>query len=122
MSQLFPGRAPAGRETLACMLGGLRCPEVVEESDDELAARAAESVSRRLGLKGEVRTLGVARWPRAVPQPDPRHPRRMRALRDRLAALPPVALAGAYVAGVSVPDSAVSGATAAAELERRLRA
>jgi oxygen-dependent protoporphyrinogen oxidase len=122
MSQLFPGRAPAGRETLACMMGGLRRPEVVEESDDELAARSAETVSRWLGLRGEVRALGVARWPRAVPQPDPAHPRRMRALRDRLAALPPVALAGAYVAGVSVPDSAVSGATAAAELDRRLRA
>jgi oxygen-dependent protoporphyrinogen oxidase len=121
MSQLFPGRAPAGRELLACMMGGLRRPEIVEESEEALALRASESVTRMLGLRGEVRSLGVTRWPRAVPQPDPQHPRRLRAVRDRLAGLPPVALAGAYVAGVSVPDSAVSGASAAAELSRRLR-
>jgi oxygen-dependent protoporphyrinogen oxidase len=121
MSQLFPGRAPEGRELLACMLGGLRRPEIVEETEEELARRASEAVTRLLGLRGEVRPLGVTRWPRAVPQPDPEHPRRMRAVRDRLAALPPLALAGAYVAGVSVPDSAVSGASAAVELSRRLR-
>jgi oxygen-dependent protoporphyrinogen oxidase len=120
MSRLFPGRAPPGRELLACLLGGLRRPELLEEPDDVLVARAREDVARFLRLRGEVRGLGVARWPRAVPQPDREHPRRLSALRARLAALPPLALAGAHLEGVSVSESAASGLRAAAELQARL--
>ena len=39
MSQLFPGRAPAGRELLHCMLGGRRYPEAIDLSDDVLHKR-----------------------------------------------------------------------------------
>jgi oxygen-dependent protoporphyrinogen oxidase len=120
MSQLFPGRAPAGRELLACMLGGVRRPELLDEPDAALEARASEEVVRCLGLRGEVRGLGVARWPRAVPQPDRDHPRRLAALRARLAVLPPAALAGAHLEGVSVAESAASGLRAAADLLARL--
>jgi oxygen-dependent protoporphyrinogen oxidase len=113
MSQLFPGRAPAGHELLHCMLGGVRWPEAVHLPDAELHARLAEDLSRTLGLADPPESLGFVRWPRAVPQPGREHRARMRWLSDRLDDLPGLALAGSYVAGVSVSDTLASGLAAA---------
>jgi oxygen-dependent protoporphyrinogen oxidase len=116
MSQLFPGRAPPDRELLHCMYGGVRSPEVVDEPDDDLTERVRRDLDGALGLRGEIRVISIQRYPRAIPQPGPLHPRRMRHLRARLAARPPIAVAGGWVAGVSFGDSAVSGVAAAREV------
>jgi oxygen-dependent protoporphyrinogen oxidase len=114
MSQLFPGRAPAGHELLHCMLGGVRWPEAVHLPDAALSARLAEDLSRTLGLADPPEPLGFVRWPRAVPQPARDHRARMRWLAERQGDLPGLALAGSYVAGVSVSDTLASGVAAAA--------
>jgi oxygen-dependent protoporphyrinogen oxidase len=116
MSRLFPDRAPPGKELLHCMLGGRRWPAAVAEPDDALFGRALGDLDRTLGLSGEPAPLGLARYERAVPQPGRDHAGRIRALRARLAARPGLALAGAYLAGVSVADSYVSGVRAAREV------
>lgn len=113
MSQLFPGRAPAGHELLHCMLGGVRWPEAVHLPDAALSARLAEDLSRTLGISDPPAPLGFVRWPRAVPQPGRDHHARIRWLGDRFADLPGLALAGSYVAGVSVSDTLASGVAAA---------
>ena len=115
MSRLFPDRAPPGRELLHCMLGGRRWPAAVAEPDDSLFRRALADLDRTLGLAGDPIPLGLARYERAVPQPGRDHAARIAAVRARLAARPGLALAGAYVAGVSVADSYVSGLRAARE-------
>ena len=116
MSRLFPDRAPMGRELLHCMLGGRRWPAAVAEPDDALVARALADLDRTLGLSGEPTPLGVARYERAVPQPGRDHRRRIAALRARLAERPGLALAGAYLDGVSVSESWASGLRAAHDL------
>lgn len=114
MSQLFPGRAPEGFELLHCMLGGERWPGVVSAGDDVVIERAVADLESLLGLRGTPESLGVGRWDRAIPQPGPEHPARMRWLHERLAQeAPGLTLAGAYVAGVSVSDSLASGLDAA---------
>jgi oxygen-dependent protoporphyrinogen oxidase len=120
MSRLFPGRAPEGCELLQCMLGGVRWPGAADEPDDRLVARALRDLDRILGLEGEPQALGVARWPGAIPQPGPDHVRRMGEVRARLSGAPGLALAGSYVAGVSVADSFASGLQAARDLARPL--
>jgi oxygen-dependent protoporphyrinogen oxidase len=116
MSRLFPDRAPPGRELLQCLYGGRRWPAAVAEPDDALHARAFADLDRTLGLGGEPLALGLARYEQAVPQPGRDHARRIAALRARLAARPGLALAGAYLDGVSVADSFASGVRAAREL------
>jgi len=116
MSRLFPDRAPPGRELLHCMLGGRRWPAAVAEPEDALLGRALADLDRALGLRGEPVPLGLARHERAVPQPGRDHPRRIAALRARLAARPGLGLAGAWVGGVSVGESYASGVRAAREL------
>jgi oxygen-dependent protoporphyrinogen oxidase len=116
MSQLFPGRAPAGRELLQCMLGGRRYPEAMDLSDDVLHKRVHADLEKTLGLRESPQLLAVTRWPRAIPQPDGDHPRRVAGIRQRLAELPGLALAGAYLDGVAVSDAAASGISAAQRL------
>jgi oxygen-dependent protoporphyrinogen oxidase len=113
MSQLFPDRAPEGCELLHCMLGGTRWPDAVSQGDDTLVERAVADLEGAIGLRGAPENLGVGRWERAIPQPGPEHPARMRWVQQRLAEeAPRLALAGAYVAGVSVSDALASGLAA----------
>jgi oxygen-dependent protoporphyrinogen oxidase len=114
MSQLFPGRAPEGQELLHCMLGGARWPEAAHAADASLVEQAVHDLEATIGLRGTPESLGVGRWRRAIPQPDRDHAARMRWVQERLAAdAPGLALAGAYVAGVSVSDALASGVAAA---------
>lgn len=116
MSRVFPERAPAGRELLAAMIGGARWPGAVDATDAELAARIGAGLERTLGLRDAPPPLAVARWPRAVAQPDPEHPRRVARLRELAARLGRLRLAGAYLDGVSVADALASGSRAATEV------
>jgi oxygen-dependent protoporphyrinogen oxidase len=118
MSQMFPGRAPAGRELLHCMLGGRRYPEAMDLSDDVLHKRVHADLEKTLGLRDSPQLLAVSRWPRAIPQPGADHPRRVAGIRQQLEGLPGLALAGAYLDGVAVADVAASGMAAAQRLSQ----
>ena len=98
------------------LIGGQRWPGAVDSPDDAVLERVAEGLERSLGHRGELRPLAVTRWRRAIPQPDRDHRSRIAALRERVTALPGVALAGAYLDGVAVADALASGVRAAASL------
>jgi protoporphyrinogen/coproporphyrinogen III oxidase len=116
MSQLFPGRAPAGFELLHCMLGGARWPDLAHLPDSAIESGLAEELSRTLGIEDAPPPLSVVRWPRAIPQPAGDHRSRMRWVDARLGDLPALALAGSYLGGVSVADSLRSGLAAASRV------
>jgi oxygen-dependent protoporphyrinogen oxidase len=115
MSQLFPGRAPEGRELLQCMIGGVRWPEAVDLPDDQLQQRVYDDLDRILGLRESPQSLTATRWRRAIPQPRRDHCQRVAEIRRRVRAWPGLALAGAYLDGVGVSDSLASGLGAARE-------
>ena len=116
MSQLFPGRAPAGHELLQCMIGGLRWPEAVDLPDDVIAEQLRADLDRVLGLRGDAEIVTLTRYAAAVAQPGRDHLRRVERIRAQLREQPGLALAGSYLAGVSVPDSFACGAAAAREV------
>jgi oxygen-dependent protoporphyrinogen oxidase len=113
MSRLFEGRAPPGRELLHAMLGGVRWPAVLQESDADLVEIVRADLDRCLGLRTPPRALAIRRWPRAIPQPGREHVRCIAAAQRRVDGLPGLALAGSYLAGVSVADALASGVRAA---------
>lgn len=117
LSQLFPGRAPAGRELLTAMLGGVRWREAVDQPDDILLEALHRDLERTLGLRGAGEALAVTRWPHAVPQPGRDHVGRIARVRKRAAQLGGLAFAGAWLDGVGVPDALTSGLPAAAALK-----
>jgi oxygen-dependent protoporphyrinogen oxidase len=116
MSQLFPSRAPAGRELLQCIVGGMRWPEALELSDEEVVKQVYADLDQILGLKEEPRVLAVTRWRQAIPQPRRDHVARIARIRKLLADFPGLALAGAYLGGISVSDSCESGLNAARDV------
>jgi oxygen-dependent protoporphyrinogen oxidase len=116
MSRVFPGRAPAGRELVTGLLGGLRWPGAADAADDELLGRLGRGLELALGLRDAAEPLAVTRWPRAVPQPGRDHPALVARLRERAAGLGALRLAGGYLDGIGVSDALISGARAAREL------
>ena len=119
LSELFPDRAPAGRQLLTLLAGGTRRPDVVGEPDDRVRATLLRELDAALGLRGEPTALGVTRWPRAVPQPGRRHGHVVANARARLARFPRLALAGASFDGVAFGDALASGAAAADRLSTK---
>ena len=119
MSRLFPGRAPAGRELVTAMIGGLRWPEALDRDDAGLIAAVHEGLDRALGTGDTPRPIAIARWPRAIAQPGPDHVSRIRGLRRSLSDLPPLALAGGWLDGVALSGALESGLNAASALPER---
>jgi oxygen-dependent protoporphyrinogen oxidase len=112
-SQLFPGRAPAGRELLTCLAGGVRKPDALAWPDDALFAALEKELDRVLGLREAPRALAITRWSHAVPQPGVDHVRRIADVRARLGRRPRCAMAGAHTDGVAFGESLASGVRAA---------
>jgi oxygen-dependent protoporphyrinogen oxidase len=118
MSQLFSGRAPAGRELVTALIGGARWRGAVDASDAEITRRVLGGLDRALGLAAEPRVLAITRWTHAVPQPGVDHVERIAALRARFANDPNLAFAGGWLDGVSVSDAFASGLAAGGALRR----
>lgn len=115
-SQLFPGRAPEGRDLLTLLAGGLRRPEALDWPDDRLVAALHAELDRVLGLRETPRLLAITRWRHAVPQPGRDHVRTIASARDRLARIGRVELVGAHTDGVAFGESLASGVRAARRL------
>ncbi|WP_306363614.1 protoporphyrinogen oxidase [Nocardia sp. CC227C] len=89
-------------------------------SDDDLVAAAVDDLATVTGAPIRPVAAVVQRWPGGLPQYGPGHTERIAALRDTLADLPGLALAGAYLDGVGVPACAASGTAAATRIAAHL--
>jgi oxygen-dependent protoporphyrinogen oxidase len=89
-------------------------PSALAKPDEALRARVVREVSAVLGLRREPEVVWLARWPTALPVFEPGHRGRVA---DAVRALPPgVAVAGAMLGAVGIPDCARSGEEAARRL------
>ncbi|MCG8458795.1 MAG: protoporphyrinogen oxidase [Holophagales bacterium] len=115
-SSIFPGRAPAGEVNLVVMAGGSRDPKAAELGENELVERVRAALATLVQAEGEPTACCVSRWPRAIPQYPPGHLRRVEALRQQLARMPGLAVAGNWLEGVGLEGAVASGAAAARQL------
>lgn len=89
-------------------------PGMLAAPDDELRDRVAAEVSRTMGARTGPDLVRMRRWNQALPVFGPGHGERMRAA---LAAAPDgIALAGAFLGAVGVPDCIEAGESAARAL------
>jgi protoporphyrinogen/coproporphyrinogen III oxidase len=121
-SHLFPQRRSDGRLHLRAMIGGSRRPDLETKSDSELLGLATSELQTIHGFKQAPSLARIKRWRQSIPQ---YHLGHARLISDALQGLrgartPPIALAGNYLSGVSLSDTAASGRIAGEDILHQL--
>jgi len=112
-SSKYPGRAPAGHVLLRAFVGPV---------DGDPAAVAHAELARILRIEGVPLWTRTFHWPRGLPRYTPGHAKRVAHIRQGLARLAPLEIAGAAVDGAGVSACVKSGREAARRLVSRLGA
>lgn len=117
----FAGRVPENKGLLRCFLGGAGNEALLEASDAALTASVLEELAEVLHLEGQPNFVRIYRWRQAMAQYGVGHLERIQLVRDRIADLPGLALAGNAYSGIGVPDCIRTGQEAAASVLRALQ-
>jgi oxygen-dependent protoporphyrinogen oxidase len=112
----FPGRTAPGKSVLRAFLGGIHNPALLSESDEQLTHRVREDLMDILRISAIPEYMEVQRWPRAMAQYSVGHLERQERIRDRIAQLPGLRLAGNAYDGIGISDCIRLGRQAAKDL------
>jgi protoporphyrinogen/coproporphyrinogen III oxidase len=112
-SAKYPGRAPAGHALVRVFVGGALDPDTALLPDGPLVDLVRRELADVIGARGTPRLVQIDRWAGAMPQYHVGHVERVAVIRERLTALPGLALAGAAYEGVGIPQVIASGQAAA---------
>ncbi len=112
----FLGRTAAGKAVFRAFLGGMKNEGLLDASDVELVGTVRRELKEILGIEAEPEITRVARWRRAMAQYAVGHQERVARIRERVAGLPGLRLAGNAYDGIGIPDCIRLGRKAAKEL------
>ncbi|MEX0332672.1 MAG: protoporphyrinogen oxidase [Puniceicoccaceae bacterium] len=101
---LFPGRAPEGKVSLMCFIGGVQQPENGELATDALVEATVKDLKPLLGLHGDPEFTSHTFWPRAIPQYDVGHAFFLESLEAVEKAFPGLHLRGNFRGGPGLND------------------
>jgi len=115
-SSLFGGRAPEGKVLMTSFAGG-DANEALAGLTDEECARAIQGENARiLGIRGDPSEQMLWRYPRALPQYNVGHAKRVAEIQRLLGPHSSLRLAGNYLTGRSIGDCAELASRVAEEL------
>jgi oxygen-dependent protoporphyrinogen oxidase len=103
-----------------CSIGRFGDVADLQRDDDELIAGALRDLAAIAGLRGVPRDAIVTRWGGALPQYAVGHRDRVARIKDAVALVPGLAVAGAAFDGVGIPACIGSGQAAATRTLRHL--
>ena len=113
-SRLFGDRTSNGDgDLLTGFVGGVPDPEALDLDDESISEVVRGDLRELLGLRTEPVFTKVVRHRRAIPQLVHGHLERVAGIREALARLPGLQLAGNYLSGVGMKDAVHSGLAAA---------
>lgn len=105
-SSIFPDRAPPGCKTIRVLLGGQRSPELVDQDEAGLIRTARAGLQRSMGLTQDADVTFVKRWDRGIPSYAPGHIANVRAIFERVDAIPGLYLNCNAYRGIAMNDCA----------------
>jgi protoporphyrinogen/coproporphyrinogen III oxidase len=117
----FAGRAPAAMLLVRAFIGGALQNGMMNLSDAEMIAAARDEFANLLGVTAEPLLTCVRRWPDSMPQYAVGHLARVAEIERVAGGIPGLALAGAYLRGVGIPDCIASGERAAEAIFAQLQ-
>ncbi|MDO4706813.1 MAG: protoporphyrinogen oxidase [Porphyromonadaceae bacterium] len=100
----FLGRAPEGGLLLSVFLGGLRSPQVIERTDEEIGVLVRERLRTILGIERQPDLLHIARHQYAIPQYEASTDDRLRAIEEIERSYRGLSLAGGIRDGIGMAD------------------
>jgi len=111
----FPFRVPDEIVVIRCFVGGAGQEGVLDLDDREMLRRIQDELQGLLGWTAQPLFTRVARWHRAMAQYTVGHEARLASIREQLAGLPGLYLAGNAYEGIGVPDCIRTGRQAASQ-------
>lgn len=105
-SACFDGRAPEGGVSFAYFMGGVRHPEYVYKSDEELAAIVDDTLHTMLKYPADVHadTLRIYRHDRAIPQYEANSQQRFDTIEAMARQYPTLTIGGNLRGGIGMAD------------------
>ncbi len=116
----FRGRGPNGTFLTRSMFGGSVDPEAADLGDAQLVDLTLRELRRTAGIDAEPTYTSVARWPHAIPQYAPGHPRRVARIEAALDPIDGFYLAGNALHGVGLSRAIAVGAECGEKAARLL--
>lgn len=101
---LFPGRAPDGKVSLMCFIGGVQQPENGSLPTEEMVRETVRDLAPLLDLKGDPEFQSHAFWPEAIPQYNVGHQVFLNALESAEETHPGLFLRGNFRGGPGLND------------------
>lgn len=115
-SQKYEYRAPDDGVLLRSFVGGAMHGDRTAWGDSRLIEAARGELRELLGIEVAPRFSVVRRWSAALPAYELGHVELVKAIDDRIASIPGLAVAGSAYGGVGIPDCIDSGRNAARSL------
>lgn len=103
-SSTFHDRAPPGHVLWRALCGGVNRPDMTTLPDEEFLHRVQHEMMMTMGVTGEPVFSRVVRWPRAIPQYEIGHPKRVAEIMTLAANHPGLILGGNAYRGVAIND------------------
>ncbi len=119
-STVFPQRSPDGHATLTTFLGGVRNPEIAQQTSDELQSLALKDLEHLLGVKGEPVFSRSFLWKSSIPQYTVGYGDVFRRISEFESSHPGVFLAGNYRNGIALRQCIAAGLDTAEKVESYL--
>jgi oxygen-dependent protoporphyrinogen oxidase len=103
-SNVYSGRAGDDEIMLRVIIGGAHHPAIINDSSDQILAKAIREIDSTYGLLANPLETFVKQWPMAIPQYEINYPQWRRLIAEQCAKTPGLYLCANYLDGISFND------------------